>query len=119
MEKRTVCFLLCCYCYCSSGLIIVYFFFFYFSIYKENEKKKPFPIILTGRFYCFLFTQRKRKIHRRKEIFVEMLYQEVYRLWQVHQKTNRSIRSLVAQSSYKVIVVVVIRFRRCFFLDYI
>ncbi|CAF4480589.1 unnamed protein product [Rotaria socialis] len=30
-----------------------------------------------------------------------MLYQEVYRLWQIHQKTNRSIRSLVAQSLYK------------------
>ncbi|CAM4810609.1 unnamed protein product [Rotaria magnacalcarata] len=26
---------------------------------------------------------------------------EVYRLWQIHQKTNRSIRSLVAQSLYK------------------
>ncbi|CAF1342463.1 unnamed protein product [Rotaria sordida] len=31
----------------------------------------------------------------------EMLYQETYRLWQIHQKTNRSIRSLVAQSLYK------------------
>ncbi|CAF4783778.1 unnamed protein product [Rotaria sp. Silwood1] len=31
----------------------------------------------------------------------EMLYQEAYRLWQIHQKTNRSIRSLVAQSFYK------------------
>ncbi|CAF3789340.1 unnamed protein product [Adineta steineri] len=30
-----------------------------------------------------------------------MLYQEVYRLWQINQKTNRSIRSLVAQSTYK------------------
>jgi hypothetical protein len=33
-----------------------------------------------------------------------MLYQETYRLWQLNQKTNRSIRSLVAQSIFQVII---------------
>ncbi len=91
-----------------------FFLFSLFSVYisKENENK-PFTIFYLLDFIVFYLL--RKEIHRLNQSFEKakypnfcrkMLYQEVYRLWQIHQKTHRSIRSLVAQSLYKVNVVI-------------
>lgn len=93
MQRRTVCFhAFCCCCSARSSVVDILLSSRLFSVfYRETRLSKR----KRRRNARFLLVDRRKT----------MLYQETYRLWQIHQRSNRSIRSLVARSSYKVTAV--------------